>query len=51
VIAGLNYFIERDIAPVTLITQPFRKPAVALYEKLGFTTAAAIPRYQKELDG
>lgn len=50
VIAGLNYFVQRDIAPVTLITQPFRKPAVALYEKLGFITAAAIPRLHKELD-
>ncbi len=50
VIAGLNYFVERDITPVTLITQPFRRPAVALYEKLGFTTAAAIPRYHKELE-
>ena len=50
VIAGLNYFVQRDVAPVTLITQPFRKPAVALYEKLGFITAAAIPRLHKELD-
>lgn len=50
VVAGLNYFVQRDIAPVTLITQPFRKPAVALYEKLGFITAASIPRLRKELD-
>ena len=49
VVTALNHFVERDIKPVALITQLFRKPAVALYEKLGFGIAAHLHRYRKQL--
>ncbi|MGI5817559.1 MAG: GNAT family N-acetyltransferase [Armatimonadota bacterium] len=49
VVACLNYIAERDHLPALLLTQPFRVPAVRLYEKLGFRTTAAWRRWRKSL--
>ncbi len=49
VVACMNYASERDFLPVLLITQPFRVPAIRLYEKLGFATTAAWHRWVKRL--
>jgi len=49
VTAALNYLVERDIRPIALNTEPFRKPAIGLYEKLGFEFAAFNYRYRKDL--
>ncbi|MFW6156867.1 MAG: GNAT family N-acetyltransferase, partial [Armatimonadota bacterium] len=49
VVACMNYAAERDFLPVLLITQPFRVPAIRLYEKLGFVTTAAWHRWVKRL--
>ncbi len=46
---ALNHFVTHDISPVVLVTQPFRKPAVALYEQLGFRIEAETPQLHKEL--
>ncbi len=48
--AALNYFVERDITPVTLNTQLYREAAVALYRDLGFEIGAHLHRYRKQLD-
>lgn len=48
-VACLNHAKALDAQPVMLITQPFRVPAVRLYEKLGFETIAELRRYEKEL--
>jgi len=47
--AGLNYFVERDIEPVTLNTQLYREAAVRLYRDLGFEIGAHLHKYRKEL--
>ncbi len=49
VVACLNWLAKRGADPVLLVTQPFRVPAVRLYEKLGFRTMAAWHRYVKDL--
>lgn len=49
VVACLNYLQRRGVARTVLATQPFRVPAVKLYEKLGFTTFAAWHKYTKTL--
>jgi ribosomal protein S18 acetylase RimI-like enzyme len=49
VVACLNYLAGREVARTVLATQPFRVPAVKLYEKLGFTTFAAWHKYTKAL--
>ena len=49
VVACLNYLKGRQVSPAVLLTQPFRVPAVRLYEKLGFVTIAAWHRYVKGL--
>lgn len=49
VVACLNYVVERGLLPALLLTQPFRVPAVRLYEKLGFRTTAAWHRWRKNL--
>ncbi len=48
-VACLNYLGERDHLPALLLTQPFRVPAVRLYEKLGFHTTGAWHRWRKSL--
>jgi mycothiol synthase len=48
-VACLNHIAERQSLPALLITQPFRVPAVGLYEKLGFRTTAAWHRWVKGL--
>jgi len=48
-IAGINYFVERDIKPVSLNTQLYREAAVRLYEKLDFEIGAHLHKYRKEL--
>ncbi len=48
-IAGLNYFKAFDADPCILQTQPFRVPAVKLYEKLGFKYVRAERTYVKKL--
>lgn len=45
----MNYLAERGALPALLLTQPFRIPAVGLYEKLGFRTLAAWHRWEKSL--
>ncbi len=47
--AGINYFVDRDIKPVSLNTQLYREAAVRLYEKLSFEVAAHLHKYRKEL--
>ncbi len=49
VVACMNHAAERDFLPVILLTQPFRVPAVRLYEKLGFRTIAAWQQWEKSL--
>ncbi len=49
VVACLNAIAERGYLPALLLTQPFRVPAVKLYEKLGFATIAAWQRWGKSL--
>ena len=48
-VAALNYLKGRDVYPNCLVTQYFRKPAVALYEKLGFRTVREWRTYVKPL--
>ena len=48
-IACLNFCKRNQGQTVELITQPFRIPAVRLYEKLGFVTVAEWRRYLKQL--
>lgn len=48
-IACLNTIAERGFLPAILITQPFRVPAVCLYEKLGFRTVAAWHSWSRAL--
>jgi ribosomal protein S18 acetylase RimI-like enzyme len=48
-VAAMNYAAESGFLPILLITQPFRAPAVRLYEKLGFRTTAAWHRWAKRL--
>ncbi len=49
VTACLNWLAERGVRRSVLITQPFRVPAIRLYEKLGFRTIAAWHRWVKDL--
>lgn len=49
-VACMNYLAEREALPALLLTQPFRVPAVRLYEKLGFRTLGAWQRWSKELN-
>lgn len=49
VTAGLNYLVEREISPIALNTEPFRRAALALYEKLGFVVTNHNLRLRKEL--
>jgi GNAT superfamily N-acetyltransferase len=48
-VACLNYLAEREHLPALLLTQPFRVPAVRLYEKLGFHITGAWHRWRKSL--
>lgn len=43
--ACVSYLTARGFDSATLITQPFRVPAIRLYESLGFRTIAAWHRY------
>ena len=49
VVACLNYARQFEPEPLVLTTQYYRKPAVALYEKLGFRTAREYRHYEREL--
>ncbi len=49
VVTCLNAIAERGSLPALLLTQPFRVPAVRLYEKLGFATISAWQRWTKPL--
>ncbi len=49
VVACLNYLKRRGVGQTVLITQPFRVPAVKLYEDLGFVTFAAWHQYTRAL--
>ncbi|MFW5868321.1 MAG: GNAT family N-acetyltransferase [Armatimonadota bacterium] len=49
VVACMNYAAERGFLPILLITQPFRVPAISLYEKLGFRTTAAWHSWRHDL--
>jgi len=49
VVACMNHAAESGFLPVLLITQPFRVPAISLYEKLGFRITAAWHSWRKEL--
>ncbi|MEA3403187.1 MAG: GNAT family N-acetyltransferase [Armatimonadota bacterium] len=49
VVACLNWLADRGVELAMLLTQPFRVPAVRLYEKLGFRTIAAWHRWVKPL--
>ncbi len=49
VVAALNYLVERGIRPIALNTEPFRKAAIGLYEKLDFEFASFNYRYRKDL--
>jgi len=49
VVACLNHAKALNAQPLMLITQPFRVPAVRLYEKLGFKEIAEQRRYVKPL--
>ena len=48
-VACLNHAKALNAEPVMLITQPFRVPAVRLYEKLGFKKIAELRQYVKSL--
>ncbi|GEM_PF-1583489 len=49
VAACLNAIAERGFLPALLLTQPYRVPAVTLYEKLGFRTVAGWHSWTKRL--
>lgn len=51
VAACLNWLKAREVDSAVLLTQPFRVPAVRLYEKLGFVTFAAWHKYFKPMGG
>lgn len=46
--ACLNWLAGRGVRRTILLTQPFRVPAIRLYQKLGFRTIAAWHRWVKE---
>ena len=48
-IEGMNYLAKRGAIPALLLTQPFRVPAIRMYEKLGFSTEAAWHVWTKPL--
>lgn len=45
--ACLNYVHQHHVKPCQLITQPFRKAAIGLYEKLGFRVVRENRIYEK----
>ena len=45
----MDYLKRRGNRRCTLVTQPFRVPAVRLYEKLGFRTIGGNSTYQRDL--
>lgn len=47
--ACLNYTKRLGVKPCQLITQPFRKPAIKLYERLGFRKARENRIYERLL--
>ncbi|HJN17397.1 MAG TPA: GNAT family N-acetyltransferase [Armatimonadota bacterium] len=49
VVAALNYLKGRNVYPNCLVTQPFRKAAIGLYEKLGYQTVREMAFYVKQL--
>ncbi len=49
VVACMNHLASRQVARTVLVTQPFRVPAIKLYEKLGFSTFAVWHKYTKAL--
>lgn len=49
VVACLNYAHQFSPEPLVLTTQYYRKPAIALYEKLGFHTAREYRYYWRDL--
>jgi len=48
-VAALNYLKGRNVYPNCLVTQPFRKAAIGLYEKLGYQTVREMTFYAKQL--
>lgn len=48
-IAALHYVKRKGLDHVCLITQPYRKPAIALYEKLGMRLLAASVTYARSV--
>ena len=49
VVSCLNHLASCGVARTVLVTQPFRVPAIKLYEKLDFSTFAAWHKYTKVL--
>lgn len=49
-VACLRHILNRGLSECTLITQPFRVPAIRLYERLGFRLRRENRCYQRELE-